>query len=469
MSNQLSFWSIQRARQMFAYLKCRWNNVSSENKRVLRGIVSVGIYVLLAKLLTGIKEMVVAYYYGTGAILDGYLFAANILYWLGSLYYGTVSAVLIPLIVRYSGGNNLPQRDSQNFRSELLGNTLLLALIVGGVAMLVMVYSINNGALALRGEARPSALYSTYVLLGSLSLIFLASLFSTYLMSRERHANSFLESLPALGIIILCLLIPADTVFPLVWGTVLGLGVQACILGWIDFKHRGPIAPRFGFHSPQWSPFLRGLAIFGLAHAVGSTTSVLDTVLLSRLGEGYLSVAGYANRLLSLILGLMGTAVGRGILPVFSHVYSVHGEKATRNIAKRWMVTLLFFSLLLTAILFAATPYIVRLLFERGSFSDRDTSLVSAVLRTYLLQVPIYPVVLVIVNWVLSSDRSPRTIFFTTLLGVTAKIVCLVLLYSKMGIFGVALSSVAMVTTNALYLWLYWASDKACSSLSRQP
>ena len=73
------------------------------------------------------------------------------------------------------------------------------------------------------------------------------------MMSSERHANTLLEGVPALAILAALLILPADGVEPLVWGTLAGFICHVASLA-IPLAWRGEIeTPRFTSHSPQWT------------------------------------------------------------------------------------------------------------------------------------------------------------------------------------------------------------------------
>lgn len=435
-------------------LKSRWQGLSVENRRAARGIALVAFYVMLAKAVGAAKEMVVAYHYGVSPLLDGYVFVANIVFWLTSVYYGTVSYVLVPLVVHTHTTRAPSDAEALHFREELLGNTLLLSLLLSVIGIPFLVYLVSGGWAGLEGPARAGAIYSIYWLFGLLSLPLLSSLFSSYLMAGERHANSFLEALPAGGILVLCLLLPTDHVAPLVWGTVIGLLLQTVSLSILECRGNAELRLRVGFRSSYWSRFLKGVSLLGVAYVINASTVLVDTWLAASLQAGSLSALGYAVRLVSLILSLVGTALGRGILPVLSSVYAARGSLAVRQMARRWLLVLQLFALGIVIALWLLSPYLVQILFQRGAFTPEDTLLVSNLFRVLSLQIPFYLLSMVVTNWVLAMGRPGPELVIAAIVGVVIKIAFSIVVLPSMGIFALAASSVLMIAAQALYL--YW-------------
>jgi putative peptidoglycan lipid II flippase len=131
----------------------------------------------------------------------------------------------------------------------------------------------------------------------------------------------------------------------------------------------------------------------------------LDQYAAANLGGNANATLGYANRLLSLALGLGAASVGRAALPVLADVFSRGDHSRARRMAIQWSVWMLLAGVLVVAIGWWLAPWGVALLFERGQFTAADTQAVAQALRWGLLQLPFYFGVLVLVQLLASQHR----------------------------------------------------------------
>lgn len=124
-------------------------------------------------------------------------------------------------------------------------------------------------------------------------------------------------------------------------------------------------------------------AVFGSSSA--HIAAFLDTWLASFLVSGSISYLYYANRVFQLPLALFAIATSVALFPTISKAIKNNDEeKALIYLQKAFYV---LFGLLFTAsfIGIVFNEFIIRLLFQRGAFSDIDTQNTSIILVMYLI------------------------------------------------------------------------------------
>lgn len=433
-----------------SYLRDRLNNAHKDHKRIVTGMATVALFVVAAKLVAAGKEVLVAYRYGTSGVVDGYLFVFNLINWPVSLYLSVMSAVLIPLAARIQ--RTAPETVGR-FRSELLGVTLIIAFGLSLFSMIILPLLLKGSWTGLDMEARTTALRAAPWMAITLWFGILSALFSAWVMSREVHANSFLQGLPALGIAIALLLWPGADVTPLVWGTVAGFALQMFLLAIIESRSVGTYKPEFRVSSEHWKSFARDVTTMVVAQAIITATGLLDQFFAAHLGEGAIATLSYANRILALVLGLSATVIGRAVLPVFARARIESGPSFLNQMAWRWSIIMFIAGLPVVVVGWWLAPWGVALLFERGAFSANDTEAVAGVFRILLVQVPLYLPNMVLVNWA-NSTGAYRHLLYTSVLGASMKLVGNTLLVQKYGLNGIAAATVLryLITTGYLVL-----------------
>lgn len=409
-------------------------------------MLSVMAFVVLAKLVAMLKEMAVAWRYGVGEVLDGYLFVFNLVSWPVSVWLSVLAVVLVPLATRFR------REDAASlsvFRAELLGLTLLIGVVLALVAWLGLPVLLRADWLGLAPGVRVIALEAV-PLLALVPLIGLPiGLYSVWMLSRERHANTLYEGLPALGILLAIVLLPFDGLAPLLWGTLAGMAFQLAAVVVPSARAREVGMPGFSRTSPHWPAFWLGFGIMMLGQAIMSLTTVIDQFFVAGLGSGAISTLGYANRVMALILGLGATAVSRATLPVFSRMQGEVGREATRRMAIRWSGVMFLLGVAAVMLVWPLASWGIALLFERGTFSATDTGKVAELLRYGLIQIPAYFSGIVLVSW-LSSESRYGVLLVCAILSLIVKFAANIILIDSFGLIGVQLSTALMYCTSAM-------------------
>lgn len=434
-------------------LGTRFRIADPHHSAIFRGMLTVVLFTLIGKLMGAAKEMAVAYRYGLSAEVDTYQFLSNLVAWPIGIWTAVLTAVLVPLAARMRahGRAALPQ-----FRAELFGFALLLGFVLaiaGGLgihAMLTLGLSgLPPASLVLAATALPAL-----ILLLPLGL--LIALQSAWMLAAGRHLNTLLECVPPLCIATAILAFPDSGIGALVWGTVVGAMAHLLTL-LLPMARRGQLeAPAFTRASPQWRPFWSGFGIMLGGQALLSFTTIIDQFYAVGLGTGAIATLGYANRVLSLILGLAAIAVSRATLPVFSQAASVGAAQRAdpvQRVAIHWARLMFGAGLVVMLVSHVLAPWAIRLLFERGEFLPADTQLVAEALRYGLPQLPFYFSSMVLVSYALSQGRV-GLIFWSGVIGCVGKVIGNIILVPTLGVNGIALAATFVYGANALFFWL---------------
>ena len=416
---------------------------------IVRGMAWVTLFVLMGKVSGAFKEMAVAYRYGIGAEVDGYLFVLNLVSWPLALWFGVLTMVLVPLAARM---REQARAELPRFRAELFGAALVLGLTLALLAAVVVPALIRSPWVGLAPATAAVATKAAGGLALLLPLGVMTSLFSAWMLAAGLHANTLLEGVPALAIAVAVMLSNGGAA-PLVWGTVAGFALHAACLA-VPLAMRGEIVrPRVGLHSPAWRWFWQSFAIMLAGNAVMSLIDIVDLMFAVHLGTGAVSTLGYANRLLALMLGLGGTAVSRATLPVFARAHHDIGGRI-HQVAGRWVAIMLALGALAAALLWWLAPLAVRLVFQRGAFDAASTDAVASVLRVGGLQMPFYFAALVLVSSLVARGLH-RAVAIGAAVNLLVKVGASLLLVPALGMRGIVLSTGVMYLSSFTMLFLY--------------
>ncbi len=434
---------------IFGAIGNRISNLNPDHHAIVRGMIWVSLFVFLGKLAGAAKEMVIAYRYGVSNEVDAYLFIFNIITLPISVWFSILTIILVPLAarIRQDASADLPR-----FRAELLAFALVLGCDLTLIAWFGLPVLLHSSWVGLSESTLSIATDIIPDMIALIPLGVLISLFSAWMLSSERHANTLLESVPALVILAALLILPHDGVSPLVWGTLAGFIFHVASLA-APLVWKGEIEmPRFTSHSPQWPVFWQGFGIMLVGQTLTSFTGIVDQFFAAHLETGAIATLSYSNRILSLILGLGATAVSRATLPVFSRIKSQEG-KQLKKIAMFWVQLMIALGIVTLIISWWLAPWIVKLLFERGAFTARNTEAVTEVFRYGLIQILFYFPALVIVA-LLASYRKHNLIAISGITNLLVKTGANYVLVPSMGINGIILATAIMYMVS--FIQLYW-------------
>lgn len=422
---------------------------SAAQSRMVRSIVLVATYLVIAKALGAGREILLAAKFGTGEVMDAYLFVWNLANWPISVWLSTLTVVAVPLLVQSKVG---PPGSSERFLRELA--LLSFAIGAGLAAVLVLtVYATPTMAPALFPPGTTRELTSIAL---PMSLLLPAGLvigvFAARCISLERHTSTLAEGVPALVVILFVVGFQDTGSASLIWGTVIGFIAHAVALAYIIPRTNLKIARTAGQSRSQlWAPFRSGFWAIVVGQLILSGTSVIDQFVAAHLGPGAISELGYANRVLALVIGLGTTAVARATLPVLSALQS---SSEIGRVAQ-WFAGLLFVIGAVAIVpLWLISPWIVGLLFERGAFGPRETEAVSDILKAGFLQIPFYFTSLIAVQALAARGQHNR-ILQIALLNVAVKVAGNLLFVQAYGPAGIMLGTAMMYASATVQAWYF--------------
>jgi len=429
----------------------RISRAHPDHHAIAKGMAWVILFVFLGKLAGAAKEMAIAYRYGVSEDVDAYLFVFNLVSWPVSVWFSVLTVVLVPLAARIRQGAPL---DLSKFRSELFGLALLLGVVLSLVMWIGLPFLLHSPSTGLSQKSATIAasMVAGLTLLAPLGM--LISLFSAWMMAAGRQANTLLEGVPAITLLVAVLVFPSGGAESLVWGTVVGVAFHLVSLAFLLARRDEIELPSFKLSSSQWPAFWQGFGIMLAGQALMSFIGIIDQFFAAHLGTGSIATLSYANRILALILGLGAMSVSRATLPVFSLVQAQSGGWLhLRSVAVHWVRIMFVLGVVAMIVGWWLAPWAVKLLFERGAFNARETQDVTEVLRFGLSQLPFYFAGLVLVS-LLASQRKHKLIAISAIVNLFVKVIANFLFIPLMGINGIIAATAAMYMCSCVLL--YW-------------
>jgi len=429
-----------------------WQN-RSVNRRILAAMVTVGGFTALVKLSAVVKELVIAYQFGTGDELDAFLIAFLLPQFAINLIGGSLNAALIPTYIQVREQEG--QREAQRVVSTVMILSVGFLVVLSVVLALTASYILPLVASGFPAEKLALAHSLYYVLLVTLVLSGLATTWGAILNAENRFALAAVVPMATSIMTISFVVIMGKQwgSYALVVGVVGGALIETGLLGWGLIRAGISLVPRWYGTSPAVKQVLGQYAPMVAAAFLMGGTTVVSQSLAAMLDPGTVSALAYGNKLTSLILGIGAVAVSTAVLPHFSRMVTVNDWQGLRHTLVTYTRLLLVISLPVTLALIYYSEPVVAMMFQRGAFTKADTYVVSQVQAMYLLQVPLYILSMLFVR-LISALKANQMMLWGNIINLSICIGLSYFLMQRLGVVGIALASSVMYLVSSAFLAL---------------
>lgn len=340
-----------------------------------RTVVSFGV---LLQLTGFAKLLIIAKYFGAGALLDAYYLALVIPTFLLSVSSGLVQTAVVPAYVGARARGN-----TETARSLANASLTWIAIGLGGAAALLD---------AARGLAEPIvasglgpetrvALGTAFVYLAwSAPLNALADAVALLLNAEGRFSVAAAAPLANLVVsTVILVLWGHPTIDALVWSLLVGLVVQTLMVLVATRATGMHLRPQLVFPSalPRLLSGVAAPALFSMV--VGNLAPAFVQVVSARVGTGAISAMGYASRLHNSLVQAVVISVSLVLLPRFSRLIAESRNEELRTTLERLFAATLLFAAAAVVLVAAGGEPAIQMLLQRGNFTPADTGLVSRV------------------------------------------------------------------------------------------
>src|SRR4051812_4333840 len=368
---------------------------------MLRGILTVGGWTLVSRVLGFARDMLIAAFVGTGLIADAFFVALKLPNLFRRLFgEGAFNAAFIPA---FSG---LLQAEGKQAAKQFAEEAFaVMAFWLGIMTILGELFMPHLMLVLAPGFSKTPAKFQLAVDLSRITfpylvLICLAALVSGVLNGMEKFTAASASYVLFNVVSIACMLWMTPYVptvgHALAWGVSLS-GVAQFGLLMLAFPRGGmPLTiprPRL---TPQMRLLMRRMAPGLVGAGVTQLNLAIDVIIASLLPAGTVSLLYYADRVQQLPLGVIGTAVGTALLPLLSRQVRAGEAEAAMGTLNRSIEYALFLTLPAAVALIVSAWPVMSVLFGRGAFDAESVHLSAQALAAYALGLPAFVLVKVV-------------------------------------------------------------------------
>lgn len=334
-----------------------------------RGVVNFALQVALAARFGASREA------------DAYFVVVGLILLLSELLITLLTFAALPVLIQ-RWQTSVGGRDAWSFELALLLSCSLVALVVGVV--LISAASVISGVLAPGFSAEALSLSANLLRVSAagFTLYTIALVLGVALQAQQRFATTALVPVLPVGCALLALaVLPRDwAMYAPIAGFNLGslVAVAVQLFCWRRLPGTRPL--RTSLRTEEFRDVVRRVLPMAVATTCGVALPLMLRMWASSVGEGAVAAVGFASQVIAIPTALLVTPVATVLLARFAALRTQSPGAAVRVLDEGLSVVLLGSALFAGVIAALAEP-IVRLAFERGSFTAADVATTTEALR----------------------------------------------------------------------------------------
>jgi putative peptidoglycan lipid II flippase len=423
---------------------------------MIRPILTVSTGTLASRLLGFARDAMVAALLGAGPVADAFLVAfqgVNVVRRL--LTEGALNAALVPSYARVRENDGAVAAAA--FAGRVLG-TVSLALVAAaaliGLAMPLVMTALAPGFI---GHATLQlAVDDARLMLPYLAFVGPVAVMMGVLNAQHRFAltafSPVLFNIALIGVMIVLLIWRQDTAFAaLVMAATVGIAglLQSVMLALRVGGEKLATPLRISFDADMRGFF--GKAVPGMVANSGPQLLIIAGAVIASASPAAVSWLYFANRLIELPLGIVGTAIGTVLVPELARAVRGEDSAALAQAESRALELAVGLALPAALGLIVLSQPIVRTLFEHGAFNTADAAATAQALALLALGLPAHVLVKAL-SPAFFARGDTATPLWAALKGFAAAIVLAIVLGQIVGAGGIAAGIAFGAWSNALAL-----------------
>ena len=421
------------------------------NGRILTAATMLSALATLVKAASFGKEILVARYFGASNALDAFYVA----YLLPTFFIGMITNLcIVAFVPTYI---EVRESEGQHAAQRVLSSAVCLHILMLLVLSLGLALS-QRWLLPLMGSGfSPTKIALVrnifFLLLSSLLLSGLSALWRAVLNAHECFALTGIAPIciPITIAILLLVREPAWRIYALVLGSVLGVTAELAVNGYGLWRIGISLIPRWsGLDNRLQQVLVQSVPAATAAILMGSTV-VVDQSMAAMLRSGDVSILNYASRMISVVLGIGATSFSIAALPTFSRLSANRDWQGVRHVLSSYTRIITIVSLPIMISLIAFSEPLVRVVYERGAFTQHTAHMVASVQSILSLELPFYPMCVLCATAVCALKRN-SILLWGTVICVIVNVTLNYIFMKWFGLPGIALSTVAVYAISFLYL-----------------
>ncbi|MDR2351173.1 MAG: murein biosynthesis integral membrane protein MurJ [Endomicrobium sp.] len=432
-----------------------------EHKTLIKNVGKTSFGTILSRIIGYIRDMLVAYFFGTGAFADAFYVAFKISnFFRGIFGEGSFSAAFVPVFSEYL--HTKDKRETQKFLN-IVFTALFITLFMVSILGIFFAPALTK-VIALGFTNNPEKMQLTIDLTRLMFPFIIFICLAAFLLAMLNTLHSFFIPAFAPSMLSFSEIFYMLAVAPILISEnqIKGLAVSVIVGGALHFFVQYPKLKSLGWHLKFMldlkHPGIKKIAILMLPSLVGLSVDQInvfvDNICVTLFSSGAVSALYYSNRVIQLPLAIFGSAFAAVSLPAMSKAYAQKDMAALKN-SLHYSVRFINFALFPAAagLMTIGLP-IIKFLFEHGRFSYAGSIMTNNALFYYSLGLPAYAATKIFAN-AFYSFQDTKTPVKIAIWAMILHIVLCIILMRPMSVGGLALATALSSYFNFILLAIY--------------
>ena len=425
----------------------------TNTQKVAQSAAMIAIFTLISKFLGFLREILIAYTYGSGYETDTYFLAMTATVIIMTTIGAALNTTLVPIFTE------IDQKSGKDGKLKFLNNILnvvfLISIILALLGFILSPKIIKILASGFKGEQFDLAVKLNRIGLPIVIFLGFTYVFSGYLHSSEIFGPPAIMGLPYNFVFIIFLVFFAkkDHIEGLMLASVIAASTQFLIQV-PAIKYQGY---RYSLDVNLEDPYLKKALLLVLPVMIGSAVQqiniIVDKTLASNLVDGSISALTYASRINDLIIAVFVMAITTVVFPMLAKAFSNENYSQVNKIMGLGINIILIITVPATIGMLLLAEPIIKIFFERGAFTEIATLMTSQALIFYSLGL-VASSLRMLLNRVYYSFQDTRSPMINGITAVAANISLNLILIEPMGHAGLALATSISTTFATLLLFI---------------
>ena len=367
-----------------------------------------------------------------------------------------ISAAFVPVLTALLAAGDVER--ARRLTATLLG--FMLAAV--GAVCLVLILAATPVVRAiypeLTGSSHTATLAAQYlqILVPTILVLALAGVLTGVLYAHERFTMPAVVSIVWNLVIIAFMAVWHSSwgVYALAWGTLVGTVVELVLLGFAMRAAGEPLRVNFHFGDPYLRRVLALMVPITITLGILNFNALIDTYFAQFVSDHAAAEIGYSFRLYQLPQGIFAVTIGTVLFPSLSRFAAQNDMGRFRDTLSMGVRQMVFVSLPFLAWFTVLAAPVVRLVYQRGTFTATATHEVSLALAAFALGLT-FANVNIMFNRSFQSMQRPWLPLYVGLANLGLNAILDWVLLGPLGVAGITLStSLVSIFNLVLLVWL---------------
>lgn len=423
-------------------------------KNIIRTFTFMFSAMFIAKILGLVRNIVFANYYGTGFEATAFFTASRIPLQLLDITLGAaISSTFIPVFNEYMQKNGKERAIS--FANNFLNVIILISIVLSILGMFFASPIVHLISPNLDEQTMSLTVSLAKILFPILFFTAVAFVFVGFLQSMDEFNIPAIISVVSNGLLIIYLL-----VFNNKFG-VKGVAI-AMLIGWgTQVLVQLPSVIKKGFKYKFKIDFkdegLKKVVKLAIPILISSWVQPINNIINLRLASGLengqaVSAIEYAYTLYLIVVGVFSYTLSNIIFPSLSKLNASNDEEQFKDIIKKAISISIFFIIPMSVGIGFLSTNIIKIIYERGEFTQNSTMLTSGALQLYAIGMIGYGLMEVL-NKTFYAKQDAKTPMLISGFAIIINVILSVIFVKMIGYTGLPLAaSITSILTTMLML-----------------